>query len=113
MLSQAKVCGKIVITKKYKIKIFMKEKFSDKLLRLSTNNFGALVIVLLLTVATAFASYDEINAVWFTFFAGLCWAIAHGVISAIVSGKKINLAERVIIYTIAVLLPTVGLLFFL
>lgn len=91
----------------------MKETFSDKLLRLSTNNFGALVIVLLLTVATAFASYDEINAVWFTLFAGLCWATAHGVISALVSGKKINFEKRIIIYAIAVLLPVAGLLFFL
>ena len=91
----------------------MEEKFSDKLVRLMTNNFGALVIVLLLTVATAFASYDEVNAVWFTLLAGLCWAAAHGVFSAFASEEKINWKKRAIIYAVAVILPSVGLLFFL
>lgn len=90
----------------------MKEKFSDKLVRLMTNNFGALVIVLLLTVATAFASYDEVNAVWFTLLAGLCWSAVHGVFSAFVSEEKINWGKRAVIYAIAVLLPVVGLLLF-
>lgn len=90
----------------------MKETFSDKLLRLITNNFGALVIVLLLTTATAFVSYDEINAVWFTLLAGLCSVAVHGVFSAFVSEEKINWGKRAVIYAIAVLLPVVGLLVF-
>ena len=90
----------------------MREKFSDKLLKLITDNFGALVIVLILTIATAFASYGEINAIWFTLIAGLCWAGVHGVFSAFASEKKINWKSRIIIYAIAILIPMIGLIVF-
>lgn len=88
----------------------MKEKFTHKLLRLMTNNCGALVIVLLLTVATAFASYDEINAAAFTLLVGIFWAVIHAGFSAFFTNEKINWKIRTAIYVIAVLLPVVGLI---
>ena len=90
----------------------MKEKFSDKLVRLITNNFGALVIVLILTIATAFASYGEVNAVWLTVIGGLCWSAVHTVFSAFASEKKINWKCRIIIYAIAIFIPLIGLIVF-
>lgn len=87
----------------------MKENFTQKLLKLMVSNCGALVIVLLLTVATAFASYDEYNSAWLTLFVGICCAVAHAVFSILISEEKINWKPRIIIYSIAVLLPVVGL----
>ena len=90
----------------------MKEKFSHKLLKLMTNNYGALVIVMLLTIATAFASYDEINAVSFTLLIGVFWAAIHAGFSAFSSNEKINWKVRIVIYAVAVLLPVIGLIIF-
>ena len=90
----------------------MKKKFSDKIVKLITNDFGGLVIVLLLTIATAFASYGEINAIWLTVIGGLCWSAVHGVFSAFASEKKINWKSRIIFYAIAILIPVIGLIVF-